>query len=80
MRRFSHAFVIAFEADSESENPDDVTTEELLAGLRRRASNLTANGNEIKEAVTSWGDDPVDRQIDAPPQPNDAGPGPEHTT
>jgi len=66
MKRYSHAFVIAFEADSNSEKSDDVTTEELLAGLRRRAANLATNGNEIKEAVTNFGDDPVDRGEDTP--------------
>jgi hypothetical protein len=62
MKRFSHAFVIAFEADSDSEKSDGVTTEELLAGLNRRGANLAKSGNEIKEAVTSWGDDPIDRE------------------
>ncbi len=65
MKRFSHAFEIAFEVDSDSEKPHDVTTEELLAGLQRRAANLAANGKEIREAVTNWGDDPVDRLKDA---------------
>ncbi len=66
MKRFSHAFEIAFEVDSDSEKPNDVSTEELLAGLHRRAANLAANGNEIREAVTNWGDDPADRLEDAP--------------
>jgi hypothetical protein len=65
VKRYSHVFEIAFEADSNSQNPDEVTAEELLAGLRRRAANLATCGEEIKEAVVAGEETPVDRKSDA---------------
>lgn len=46
MRR-NYAFEIAFEVVSDNDN---VTREELFAGLRKRIASLEANGDEIIEA------------------------------
>lgn len=50
MKRYSHAYDIAFEVDSD--DPSGATPDEVLDGLRKRLSELQAGGETlICEAV-----------------------------
>lgn len=51
MPKYNHMMDIAFSVVSETEDPFDLTAEELLAGLERRIDNLKSeNYEEVKEA------------------------------
>lgn len=50
MKKYNHAFDIAFEVISTDRTGENVTAKELLNGLRRRLENLEKNGDEIIEA------------------------------
>ena len=52
--KFNHAYHMAFEVKSEAEDPDNVTTQEILVGLTDRLTNLLNNQSEVKEACEQY--------------------------
>lgn len=49
MKKFNHAFTIAFSIESDNDS-EDVTKEELWQGLQGRLDDLCVNRDEITEA------------------------------
>jgi len=55
MKKYSHAFDIAFEVITDKENPDKVTTEELLTALQERLERLQEeDDSNILEAFSNY--------------------------
>jgi hypothetical protein len=50
VKKYNHAFDIAFEVISEDPTGENVTTEELFSGLQKRMHDLKKSGDEIIEA------------------------------
>jgi len=48
--KYNHAYTIAFSVDSDNK-AEDVTADELIAGMSRRLRDLVRNGDEIVEAT-----------------------------
>jgi len=52
--RFNHAYHIAFEVLSDTEDPNNITKKEILAGLSQRLTNLLLNPKEVYEACEQY--------------------------
>jgi hypothetical protein len=49
-KMYNHMFDVAFSIESDRENPDDVSVEDLLKGLKKRFHYLVDNPEEAREA------------------------------
>ena len=47
MAKYNHAFCIAFEVFSESDNPDDIDINHLYAALDKRIRNLKMEDDDV---------------------------------
>jgi len=52
--RYNHAFHMAFEVITESENPDNITEHEILAGLLDRVAGFLRGENDTMQACEPY--------------------------
>lgn len=60
MKRYNHAYTIAFSVDTDEADPYKVSPENLLAAIELRAFELRLHKTETLEAIDCW--DSVDNK------------------
>lgn len=60
MKRYNHAYTIAFSLDADEADPYEVGPEDLIDALQKRVNGLRLNREEVLEGVECW--DSVDNQ------------------
>ena len=54
MKKYNHAFDIAFSVISKNENGDDITAEEFAAAIRQRVDDLLSSGELLEAVGAPW--------------------------
>ena len=62
MKRYNHAYTIAFSLDADEADPYEVSPEDLIDALQKRINDLRLYKTETLEAIECW--DSVDNQED----------------